>query len=175
MSKLKGPLILTLVVIVVRIILEEMGAPGAVTNILGVFWLAVIFAIYFAIGLAASGEAHPYKALIKLIIGYGVGARLMVAISYSLAYALDWSAPRFGAPDGEEVTALQGLLLAPLSNFVLGLIMVVVAGLVVGPVTLAIRRKMVEPQAAEPSEEAAQAPAEPSPPEAPAPEAPSGE
>lgn len=86
MSKLKGPLILTLVVIVVRIILEEMGAPGAFTNILGVFWLAIIFAIYFAIGLAASEEAHPYKTLIKLIIGYGVGARLMVAISYSLAY-----------------------------------------------------------------------------------------
>lgn len=149
LSKLKGPFILTLVVIVVRIVLEEMGAPGTITSILGVFWLALLFAIYFAIGLAASGEAHPYKALLKLIVGYGVGARLMVAVSYSLAYVFDWSAPRFAAPGGEEVTALQGLLLAPLSNFVLGLIMVIGAGLLVGPVVLAIRRKMVKPQADE--------------------------
>ena len=152
MSKLKGPFILTLVVIVVRIVLEEMGAPGTVTNILGVFWLALIFAIYFANGLAASGEAHPYKALLKLIIGYGVGARLMVAISYSLAYAFNWSAPRFGAPGGEEVTPLQGLLLAPLSNFGLGLIMVVVSSLLVGSAVLAIRRKMLKPQVVESEE-----------------------
>ena len=80
-NKIKVPLILTLVVIVVRILLEEMGASGAITNILGVFWLAFPVAIYFGVGVAASGEAHPYKALIKLIVFYGVGARLMVAVS----------------------------------------------------------------------------------------------
>ena len=32
-NKIKVPLILTLVVIVVRILLEEMGAPGAISNI----------------------------------------------------------------------------------------------------------------------------------------------
>ncbi len=157
-SKIKGPLIVTLVVIAIRIVLEEMGAPGTVTNILGVFWLALLFAIYFAIGLAASVEAHPYKALLKLIVGYGVGARLVVAVSYSLAYVFDWSAPRFGASGGEEVTALQGLLLAPLSNFVLGLIMVIVASLLVGPAVLAIRRKILKPKAADDEETAGTSP-----------------
>jgi hypothetical protein len=145
-KKIKGPLILTLVVIVVRILLEEMGAPGVISNTFGVFWLAFPVAIYFGMGVAASQEAHPYKALVKLIVVYGVCARLMVAVSYSLAYVFAWSAPRFsgGGVVGEEVTALQGLLLMPAFNLVPGLIMAIGAGLLVGPATLAIRRKMLK-------------------------------
>ncbi len=154
-KKIKGPLILTLVVIVVRILLEEMGAPGVITNILGVFWLAFPVAIYFGVGVAASQEAHPYKTLVKLIVVYGVCARLMVAVSYSLAYVFAWSAPRFsgGGVVGEEVTALQGLLLMPAFNLVPGLIMAIGAGLLVGPATLAIRRKMLKPKVADENEE----------------------
>ncbi len=154
-KKIKGPLILTLVVIVVRILLEEMGAPGVITNILGVFWLAFPVAIYFGVGVAASQEAHPYKTLVKLIVAYGVCARLMVALSYSLAYLFSWSAPRFsgGGVVGEEVTALQGFLLMPAFNLVPGLIMAIGAGLLVGPATLAIRRKMLKPKVADENEE----------------------
>ncbi len=154
-KKIKGPLILTLVVIVVRILLEEMGAPGVITNILGVFWLAFPVAIYFGVGVAASQEAHPYKTLVKLVVVYGVCARLMVAVSYSLAYVFVWSAPRFsgGGVVGEEVTALQGLLLMPAFNLVPGLIMAIGAGLLVGPATLAIRRKMLKPKVADENEE----------------------
>ncbi len=149
-NKIKVPLIVTLVVIVVRILLEEMGAPGAISNVFGVFWLAILVAIYFAVGLAASREAHPYKALLKLIVIYGVCARLMVAVSYSLAYAFAWSAPRFsgGGAVGEEVTALQGYLLNPAFNIVPGLLLTIVPGLLVGPAVLAIRRKMLKPEVA---------------------------
>ncbi len=156
-NKIKLPLIVTLVVMVVRILLEEMGAPGAITNILGVFWLAFPVAIYFGVGVAASREAHPYKALIKLIVIYGVCARLMVAVSYSLAYVFAWSAPRFsgGGVVGEEVTALQGLLLMPAFNLVPGLIMAIGAGLLVGPATLAIRRKMLKAKGTDENEETA--------------------
>ncbi len=45
-NKIKVPLIVTLVVIVVRILLEEMGAPGALSNFIGVFWLAFPVAIF---------------------------------------------------------------------------------------------------------------------------------
>ena len=154
-KKIKGPLILTLVVIVVRILLEEMGAPGVITNILGVFWLAFPVAIYFGVGVAASQEAHPYKTLVKLIVVYGVCARLMVALSYSLAFVFAWSAPRFsgGGVVGEEVTALQGFLLMPAFNMVPGLIMAIGAGLLVGPATLAIRCKMLKPKVADENEE----------------------
>ena len=153
-KKIKGPLILTLVVIALRILLEEMGAPGAISNIFGVFWLGLLVAIYFAVGLAASREAHPYKALLKLIVLYGVCARLMVAVSYSLAYLFQWSAPRFsgGGAVGEEVTALQGFLLNPVFNLVPGLLLTIVPGLLVGPAVLAIRRKMLKGKAADEDE-----------------------
>ncbi len=145
-NQIKWPLILNLVIIVVRILLEEMGAPGAISNIFSVAWLAFLIPIYFAVGLAASGESHPYKALIKLIVLYGVGVRLMVAASYSLAYLFQWGAPRFsgGGVVGEGVTTLQGLLLMPAFNLVPGLIMAIGSGLLVGPATLAIRRKMLQ-------------------------------
>ena len=148
-NKIKVPLILTLVVIVVRILLEEMGAPGAISNIFSVAWLAFLIPIYFAVGMAASDEAHPYKALIKLIVFYGVGVRLMVAVSYSLAYAFASGvlpASAEGVLSGEEVTALQGFLLMPAFNMVPGLIMAIGSGLLVGPAVLAIRRKMLKPK-----------------------------
>ena len=111
-NKIKVPLLVTLVVIVVRILLEEMGAPGAISNIFSVAWLAFLIPIYFAVGMAAREEAHPYKALVKLIVLYGVGVRLMVAVSYSLAYLFQWSAPRFsgGGVVGEEVDGTSGTL-----------------------------------------------------------------
>jgi len=110
--------------------------------------------IYFAVGMAAGGEAHPYKALAKLIVLYGVGVRLMVAVSYSLAYIFQWSAPRFsGGGGGEGVTALQGILLTPAFNLLPGLIMAIGSGLLVGPAVLAIRRKMLKPEIADGTEE----------------------
>ncbi len=156
-NKIKRPLIVTLVVIVVRILLEEMGAPGALSNIFGVIWLAFPVAIYFGVGVAASGETHPYKALVKLIVVYGVCARLMVSVSYSLAYVFAWSAPRFsgGGVGGEGVTPLQGLVLMPAFNLVPGLIMTIGAGLLVGTTTLAIRRKMLKPKVTDGNEETA--------------------
>jgi hypothetical protein len=45
-NKIKVPLIVTLAVIVVRILLEEMGAPGAISNIFSVAWLAFLIPIY---------------------------------------------------------------------------------------------------------------------------------
>ena len=153
LNKIKAPLILTLVVIVVRILLEEMGAPSSLSSIFGVAWLAFLIAIYFAVGLAGSGEAHPYKALIKLIVLYGVCSRLMVAVSYSLAYVFGWSASRFGLQDSEGVSALQGILLTPAFNLLPGLIMAIGAGLLVGPAVLAIRRKMLKPEVADIDEE----------------------
>ena len=149
-SKIKGPLILALVVIVVRILLEEMGAHSAISNIFGVAWLAFLIPIYFAVVLAASGEAHPYKALIQLIVLYGVCVRPMVAVTYSLAYVFQWSGFRFstegGGVVGEGVTALQGLLLTPAFNLLPGLIMAIGSGLLVGPAVLAVRRKMLQPK-----------------------------
>ncbi len=143
-NTLKWPLIVSLVVIGVRILLEEMGAPGAINNILGVAWLSFLIPVYFAVSLAGSGEEHPYRAILKLIALYAVSVRLMVLVTYSMAYLFSWSAPRFsvqgGGVVGEGVTALQGLLLTPASNFPIGVLMSAVFGLLVGPAALALSR-----------------------------------
>ena len=160
-KQIKWPLILTLVVIAIRILLEEMGALSFISNIFAVAWLAFLIPIYFAAGLAASRESHQYKALAKLIVLYGVCARLMVAVSYSLAYVFGWSAPRFGLQGNDEVTALQGILLNPAFNMVPGLIMTIGSGLLIGPAVLAIRRKMLKPKVADGEETIGTSPTKP--------------
>ena len=68
---LKWPLIVSLVVIGARILLEEMGAPNAINNILGVAWLSFLIPVYLAVRLASSGEEHPYKAIREIPQGPG--------------------------------------------------------------------------------------------------------
>ena len=152
-NTLKWPLIVSLVVIGARILLEEMGAPGAINNILGVAWLSFLIPIYLAVRLAGSGEEHPYRVLLKLIALYAVSVRLMVLVTYSMAYLFSWSAPRFsvqgGGVVGEGVTALQGLLVTPATNFPIGVLMSAVFVLVVGPAALALSRYLTRAKAAD--------------------------
>ena len=149
---LKWPLIFSVVVMGARILLEEMGAPSAINNILGVAWLSFLIPVYWAVRLAGSGEEHPYRTLLKLIALYAVSIRLMVLVTYSMAYLFSWSAPRFsvqgGGVVGEGVTALQGLLVTPATNFPIGVLMSAVFGLAVGPAALALSRYLTRAKAA---------------------------
>ncbi|MEE8586048.1 MAG: hypothetical protein V3T83_14485 [Acidobacteriota bacterium] len=135
------PLILAAVIIVVRILLEENGAGSGVTFILGVSWLHLLVPIYFA--LQITGD-HPYKGLFKQVLIYSIFTRLMVMVTYMLAYQFNWSATRFGVAGGGGVgadSALSGLVLAPLTNLAFWIIAAVVVGMITGSITLAIRRR----------------------------------
>lgn len=139
---LKWPLIVTLAVIVVRIVLEELGAPQAVNTLLGVVWLQLLIPVYFGVVLANNKNLSPFVTLSKGVILYSLCTRLMVLMSYSMAYVFQWSAQRFsiegGGVIGEGVAPLQGLLLTPAYNQVFWVIGGVVAGLLLGSATLAI-------------------------------------
>ncbi|MEE2823210.1 MAG: hypothetical protein VYA53_09545 [Acidobacteriota bacterium] len=139
---LKWPLIVTLAVIVVRIVLEELGAPQAVNTLLGVVWLQLLMPVYFGVVLANNKNLSPFVTLSKAVILYSLCTRLMVLMSYSMAYVFQWSAQRFsiegGGVVGEGVAPLQGLLLTPAYNQVFWVIGGVVAGLLLGSTTLAI-------------------------------------
>ncbi|MDA2934545.1 hypothetical protein MYX82_09410 [Acidobacteria bacterium AH-259-D05] len=141
---MKWPLIIAVVVIIARIVLEEMGAPGVVNNIFGVVWLYFLIPVYFAIKLAASDELPPFKTLFKLTVLYAVCTRLMVFVTYSMAYIFQWSAPRFsvqgGGVVGEGVTPLQGLLITPSRNLMIWVIMGSVAGLIIGSAALGVQQ-----------------------------------
>ena len=137
---MKWPLIIAIVVIALRILLEEMGAPSVVNNIFGVTWLYFPVPVYFAITIAASRELPPFKTLIKLTLLYAVCTRLMVFGTYSMAYIFQWSAPRFslqgGGVVGEGVTVMQGMLITPATNLLIGVILATVIGLITGSATL---------------------------------------
>src|SRR5262245_30508678 len=116
---LKWPLIIAAVVVVVRVILEQAGAPSGLNNLFSVVVLYVLIVpLYFAVRIANSGVDHPYRTLLKKTALYTALARSMVIPTYWLAYYFQWSAPRFsvrqGGNVGPGVPPLQGYVLIPL-------------------------------------------------------------
>ena len=111
MSRLiRLPLIIAAIVVVVRVVLEQIGAPSGANQVFGVAWLYLLVPIYFGVNLAAAD--HPYKSLFKTLLCFVAYTRLMVMATYLAAYQLKWTATRFsvegGGVVGEGVTALQG-------------------------------------------------------------------
>src|SRR5439155_1986083 len=73
---LKWPLIVAAAVVVLRVVVEQSGAPNSVSNIISVVALhLVIVPLYFAIRIAKSGLMHPYVTQVKLVALYVVLTR----------------------------------------------------------------------------------------------------
>jgi hypothetical protein len=150
---MKWWLIIAAIVIVVRVILEQIGAPEIVNNIFGVAWLYFIVPFFFAARIDKSGETQPYKALFKKLLLFSIYTRLMVMVTYWLAYAFQWTAPRFslamGGVVGEGVTPFQGYFWYPARNAILWIVFVVVLGMILGGISLLIRRRGSKASASE--------------------------
>ncbi len=144
-SLIKLPLAIAIVVIVVRLILEQTGAPDSLIAVFGVTWLHLLVPFYLAIRIAKSGAGKPFLTLLASLAVFTLAARILVAATYSLAYALSWEASRFqlagGGVVGEEVTPLEGYLLIPLQNLVIAGAAVIAIGMILGSITLAILRR----------------------------------
>ena len=144
-SLMKIGLLLAAVIIIVRITLELLGAPEWLNAIFGVAWLYFIFPVLFALRIRAVGEANPLLELIKCLLLFGLYTRLMVMVTYMLAYELQWKALRFsvkgGGNVGPDVSALQGLLFIPARNAIIWIVAVIVIGVIIGGVTFLIRKK----------------------------------
>ncbi len=144
-SMMKGPLILALAIVIVRIVLEQAGAPDKICNVFGVAWLYFLVPIYFGLQISGSGTASPYMTLLKTNLLFVFCTRLMVLVSYQLAYLLDWTAPRFQFNQGGVVgaSALQGLLVIPVRNLIIWVVAAAVVGMIIGSIVLAIRLRGV--------------------------------
>jgi hypothetical protein len=144
-SLMKTGIILAAVIIVVRIILEQLGAPNAVNTIFGVAWLYFIFPVLFALRIASGGEAGGFKKLVQDLLVFALSTRLMVAVTYVLAYFLQWPAPRFsaaaGGTVGPEITPVAGILAIPAVNALIWIIASTLIGMIIGGATLWIKRK----------------------------------
>ena len=136
--------IIATAIIIVRIVLEQLGSPARINNIFGVAWLYFILPILFAIAIRAQNGATPYRSLLKDILLFAVYTRLMVMITYVLAYIFSWKSRRFAYPGGnvgENVGIWTGILLIPLRNFFIWIVMATIIGMILGFITLLLKRK----------------------------------
>ena len=149
---IKVPLILAVVIIVVRIGLEQVGAPGTITFIFGVTWLHLLVPLYLGFRIAAAGGSSPFKDLFLAVFFFTLYTRLMVMATYMLAYSLGWSASRFSVEGGGGVgaeSALQGMLITPVLNCFFALVAGTILGMILGSITLFIKRRMASEKSLE--------------------------
>ena len=143
---IKTPLIIAVVFIVGRILLELAGAPGAITHALGVTWLNLLVPIYLGFRIASAGSSSPFKSLFMPVFLFALYTRLIVMVTYMLAYVLNWDAYRFSLEGNGGVghdSALQGMIVIPAMNLVLSVVGLTVIGMILGSLTLLIRRRTV--------------------------------
>lgn len=144
---LKWPLIIAAIVVVLRVVLEQASAPGAVTNLFSVVFLYLLICpIYFAVRIVNTALARPYRTLIKTTALYTTLARAMVIPTYWLAYIYQWPAPRFsqaaGGVVGEGITPIFAYLLIPFGALLLWVILSIVIGGGAGSAIIALKRKV---------------------------------
>ncbi len=142
---MKWPLIIAAVLVIVRVVLEQASVPEVVNNIFGVAWLYFIVPVYFALRIAAIGEAKRAKVLAKYLLLFTTYTRLMIMPTYWLAYAFQWPALRFslkiGGVVGEGVSPLAGYVGIPIRNAVVWIIAATVIGMILGGITFLFRRQ----------------------------------
>ena len=141
-------LIIAAAIIVVRIALEQAGVPDAINNIFGVAWLYFVFPVLFALSIRTRNDASPYKSLLKDILLFAAYTRVMVMVTYMVAYVFKWNAARFAYPAGgvgENVGVWTGILLIPLRNVLIWIVMATIVGMIIGTITLLLKRKASTP------------------------------
>jgi hypothetical protein len=143
--------IIAAAIIVIRIILEQLGSPDRINSVLGVAWLYFILPVLFAIGIRAQNDAKPYLRLLKDVVLFSAYTRVMVMITYMLAYIFSWKSPRFAYPGGtvgENVSVWNGMLLIPLRNVLIWVVLATIVGMIMGSITLLLKRKGTAPASA---------------------------
>jgi hypothetical protein len=110
-----------------------------------VAWLYFIAPFYFINKIVASGEPKPLLALLKKTAIFAAYTRLMVMPTYWLAYAFQWTAPRFstaqGGVVGEGMTPLKAYLLIPVRNALIWIVFATLVSAVLGGIYLAVLKR----------------------------------
>jgi len=142
-SLMRIGLVLAVVIIALRIGLEHLGASQSINNIFGVAWLHLILPVLFAWRIATFSDSHRFMALFKNVFLFTLCTRLMVLVTYMLAYLFQWEAPRFsvkmGGSVGGNVSPFMGLVLIPVRNAIFWIILATATGMIIGGLTLWLR------------------------------------
>jgi hypothetical protein len=139
---LKWPLIIAAIVVVLRVIVEQAGAPDVIANLFSVVALHFLIGpIYFAVRIVKNGMPRPYATLFKLITLYVVLTRAMVLPTYWLARIYHWPQPRFAGLAGPDVTPFIGFIAVPFVTAAFWIVASIVFGGVLGSIIIAITRR----------------------------------
>jgi len=144
---LKWPLIIAGIAVVLRVVLEQLQAPALASNLVSVVMLyLVICPVYFAIRIARSGVANPYRELLKSVTLYAALARCLVIPTYWLAYIYQWQVGRFlvtqGGVVGPNVSPFRAYVGVPLVAGIAWVIGSFIIGGTLGSIVLAATRRM---------------------------------
>jgi len=139
---LKWPLIVAGVVVILRVIVERMGAPSAVSNVLSIAALhTVLGPLYFATRIAKSKVQHPFRMLVTLIGIYAACTRAMILPTYWLARIFEWPESRFAGLAGPDVSPFVGFIAIPFATAAFWIAASLVVGGAIGTITLALIRR----------------------------------
>lgn len=142
---IRGPLVLAAAVVVLRLVLELAGAPNGVITAVGVAWLHMLVPIYFGLKIGEMRLERPFVLLMRATFYWALPVRLLIAVTYVLAYIYQIDSPRFRVsslgPVGEGVSALQGYLLLPLANFISWMLYAMVLSAIFGGLTLKYQQR----------------------------------
>ena len=143
---LKGPLIIAAFLVVIRVVLEQAGAPEVVNNLFSVVVFYVLVApLYFAFRIANSGVERPYRTLLKTVALFTALARAMVIPTYWLAYMYNWPQFRFsvkgGGNVGPGVTPFMGYVGIPLLAAAVWILISLLVGGGLGSIVISVKRR----------------------------------
>ena len=139
---LKWPAIVAAVVVVLRVVLEQSGAPETVNNLISVAALTVLICpVYFALRIGQASLAHPYLAQVKATALFAALARAMVLPTYWLGRIYGWPQSRFYGLSGPDVTPFTGFIAIPFATAAFWIVASVTIGGALGSVIIAIMRK----------------------------------
>jgi hypothetical protein len=138
---LKWPLILAAVVTILRVVVEQSGAPASTTNLFSVVAIHLVIApLYFALRIAASGIPRPYATQFKLTVLFVVLARAMVLPTYWLGYIFQWHQERFSQMLGPNVSPFVGYIGVPFGTAAVWIVISTIFGGIMGSIVIAAWR-----------------------------------
>ena len=137
---LKWPLISAAVATILRVVVEQAGAPDSVSNFVSVVALhLVIVPLYFAYKIGKSGITNPYITQLKLVVIYAVLTRAMILPTYWLARFYGWSQSRFaGLADSPPFI---GLVAIPFATAGFWIVASTIFGTAIGCAVIALLRR----------------------------------
>ena len=126
------PVLISLVVTPVRFFLELAGIPEVYIFPIGLLWLTLAFAVYW--GVRLSDEEHPYRLLMLSLVFFSPPSRFPV-------FVLWWVTKTWEL--GTHYDIFDSWDQALVGQLVYGSLSQIIPGVLLGSLTLVIRRRWV--------------------------------